>query len=99
MGLDAGGVFTHRNIASIVPNTYIEVISVNECAIVHLYIVVCGHYNCGGVQAALKASDMGLLNPWLRNILDVYRLHEKELDKIKDEDQKYHRLVELNVLE
>jgi carbonic anhydrase len=102
MGLDAGEVFIHRNIANIVPNTDLNVMSVIEYAVIHLHIkhiIVCGHYNCGGVQAALAASDMGILNPWLRNIRDVYRLHEKELDKIKDEEQKYRRLVELNVLE
>lgn len=101
MGLDAGEVFIHRNIANLAPNN-LNVMSVIEYAVVQLHIkhiIVCGHYNCGGIQAALTASDMGLLTPWLRNIRDVYRIHEKELDKIKDEDQKYRRLVELNVLE
>jgi carbonic anhydrase len=63
------------------------------------HIIVCGHYNCGGVQAALSHTDMGLLNPWLRNIRDVYRLYEKELDGIEDGGEKYARLIELNVLE
>ena len=63
------------------------------------HIVVCGHYGCGGVKAAMTPKDMGILNPWLRNIRDIYRLHEKELDAIKDEDARYNRLVELNVIE
>ena len=102
MGLDAGEVFVHRNIANVVPNTDLNVMSVIEYAVAHLHvkhIIVCGHYNCGGVQAALSHTDMGLLNPWLRNIRDVYRLYEKELDGIEDDGQKYARLIELNVLE
>lgn len=102
MGLDAGEVFVHRNIANLVPNTDLNVMSVIEYAVVHLHvkhIVVCGHYNCGGVQAALSHTDMGILNPWLRNIRDVYRLYEKELDQIEDLVEKNKRLVELNVIE
>jgi carbonic anhydrase len=102
MGLDAGEVFVHRNIANLVPNTDLNVMSVIEYAVVHLkvkHIIVCGHYNCGGVQAALSHTDMGLLNPWLRNIRDVYRLNEKELDEIENTEMKWKRLVELNVLE
>jgi len=102
MGLDAGEVFVHRNIANLVPNTDLNVMSVIEYAIVYLdikHIIVCGHYDCGGVRAALSHSDRGILNPWLRNIRDVYRLHEGELDKIKDEKMKYRRLCEINVLE
>jgi len=63
------------------------------------HIIVCGHHNCGGVKAALSHSDLGILNPWLRNIRDVYRLYEKELDAIEDESAKYNRLIELNVIE
>ncbi|PMD33613.1 carbonic anhydrase [Hyaloscypha variabilis F] len=105
MGLDAGEVFVHRNIANVVPNTDLNVMSVIEYAVVHLHvkhIIVCGHYNCGGIAAALSHSDMGLLNPWLRNIRDVYRLHEKELDEVFEkhgEEARGKKLVELNVLE
>jgi carbonic anhydrase len=63
------------------------------------HIVVCGHYNCGGVKAAMQPADMGILNPWLRNIRDVYRLHKDELNAIEDVDARYNRLVELNVQE
>jgi carbonic anhydrase len=63
------------------------------------HIVICGHYGCGGVKAAMQSKDLGILNPWLRNIRDVYRLHRKELSTIEDEEEKYRRLVELNVQE
>ncbi|KAJ5807423.1 Carbonic anhydrase [Penicillium robsamsonii] len=102
MGLEAGEVFVHRNIANLVPNVDLNVMSVINYAVRHLkvkHIIVCGHYNCGGVKAALTPADLGLLNPWLRNIRDVYRLHEKELDTIPDEHARYNRLIELNVME
>ena len=102
MGVQPGEVFVHRNIANMVPNTDLNVMSVINYAVSHLkvkHVVVCGHYSCGGVKAAMQSSDLGLLNPWLRNIRDVYRLHHNELDVIKDEDVKYDRLVELNVQE
>lgn len=102
MGLKPGEVFVHRNIANLVPNMDLNVASVINYAVVHLgvkHIVVCGHYGCGGVKAAMQSQDLGLLNPWLRNIRDVYRLHRVELDAIADEDQRYRRLVELNVVE
>jgi len=102
MGLGAGEVFTTRNIANLVPNTDLSVMSVINYAVRHLHvnhIVVCGHYGCCGVKAAMQPSYMGLLNPWLRNIRDVYRLHEAELDAVKGEEERYNRLVELNVVE
>lgn len=102
MGVKPGEVFIHRNIANLVNNVDLNVMSVINYAIRHLkvnHVVVCGHYNCGGVKAAMNQQDMGILNPWLRNIRDVYRLHRKELDAIEDMDKRYNRLVELNVQE
>ncbi|MGF6850576.1 carbonic anhydrase [Chitinophaga sp. W3I9] len=102
MGLEAGEVFVHRNIANLVPNTDLNVMGVINYAVVHLevkHIIVCGHYNCGGVKAAMQAKDLGILNPWLRNIRDVYRLHMDELNAIGDEHARYNRLVELNTQE
>lgn len=102
MGLEPGDVFVHRNVANLVVNTDLNVHSVIEYAVQYLkvkHIVVCGHYGCGGVKAAMMPQDMGLLNKWLRNIRDVYRLHEDELETITDLDARYDRLVELNVIE
>ncbi|MEZ4796854.1 MAG: carbonic anhydrase [Flavobacteriaceae bacterium] len=102
MGLGPGEVFVHRNIANMVSAIDLNAMSVVEYAVVHLkvnHVVVCGHYECGGVKAAMQSADLGILNPWLRNIRDVYRLHKNELNAIKSEDKRYDRLVELNVKE
>lgn len=102
MGLEPGEVFVHRNIANLVNNVDLNIMSVINYAVRHLgvkHIIVCGHYECGGVKAAMQARDYGILNPWLRNIRDVYRLHQKELDSIENENERYKRLVELNVQE
>ncbi|CEJ80041.1 Putative Carbonic anhydrase [[Torrubiella] hemipterigena] len=102
LGLEPGEAFVHRNIANLVVNTDLSVMSVINYAVRHLgvkHIIVCGHYGCGGVKAAMTPKDLGLLNPWLRNIRDVYRLHEAELDAIADQDARYNRLVELSVVE
>ncbi len=102
MGLDSGEVFVHRNIANMVISTDLNVMSVIEYAVEHLkvnHIVVCGHLACGGVKAAMQSADLGILNPWLHNIRDVYRLHNNELNAIKNDEKKYDRLVELNVQE
>ena len=102
MGVQPGEVFVHRNIANLVNNVDLNVMSVLNYAVRHLkvnHVVVCGHYNCGGVKAAMQPADMGILNPWLRNIRDVYRLHREELNSITDEHARYNRLVELNVQE
>lgn len=102
MGVQPGEVFVHRNIANMVPNTDLSSMSVINYSVVHLkvnHIVVCGHYFCGGVKAAMESKDLGILNPWLRNIRDVYRLHKSELNAIENEDEKYKRLIELNVRE
>jgi carbonic anhydrase len=102
MGLHPGEVFVHRNIANMVPNTDLSAMSVINYALSHLqvnHVIVCGHYYCAGVKAAMQSADLGILNPWLRNIRDVYRLHKHELDLIEDIDARYKRLVELNVQE
>lgn len=102
MGVQPGEVFVHRNIANLVNSVDLNVMSVLNYAVRHLkvnHIVVCGHYYCGGVKAAMQASDLGILNPWLRNIRDVYRLHKEELNAISNEDERYNRLIELNVQE
>ncbi|MCF8238630.1 MAG: carbonic anhydrase [Saprospiraceae bacterium] len=102
MGVEPGDVFVHRNIANVISNTDLNAMSVIEYAVGHLdvkHIIVCGHYYCGGVKAAMQAQDLGILNPWLRNIRDVYRLHKTELNAIADEEKRYKRLVELNVQE
>lgn len=102
MGLEPGEVFVHRNIANLVVNTDLNVMSVIHYAVENLkvkHIIVCGHYNCGGVKAAMESKDLGILNPWLRNIRDVYRLHKDELDRLSSEHDRYRRLVEINVIE
>ena len=102
MGVQPGEVFVHRNIANMVISIDMNVMSVLNYAVRHLkvnHIIVCGHYACGGVKAAMQSADLGLLNPWLRNIRDVYRLHKEELNAIADEEKRYDRLIELNVQE
>ena len=102
MGVKPGEVFIHRNIANLVNNVDLSVMSVINYAVRHLkvkHVVVCGHYNCGGVKAAMQPVDMGILYPWLRNIRDVYRIHKDELNTIELEEDRYNRLVELNVQE
>ncbi len=102
MGVQPGEVFIHRNIANMVISIDLNVMSVLNYAVRHLqvkHVVVCGHYECGGVKAAMQAKDLGLLNPWLRNIRDVYRIHKAELNAITDESKRYNRLIELNVQE
>jgi carbonic anhydrase len=102
MGMQPGEVFVHRNIANVVSNTDLNVMAVINFAVAHLqvkHIIVCGHTQCGGVKAAMQPRDLGILNPWLRNIRDVYRLHRLELNRIKDEGERYNRLVELNTVE
>ncbi|MXO32790.1 carbonic anhydrase [Apibacter sp. B2912] len=102
LGAKPGEVFVHRNLANMVISTDFNVQSVITYAIDHLkvkQIIVCGHYYCGGVKEAMEAKDLGLLNPWLRNIRDVYRIHKDELNLITDSEEKYNRLIELNVEE
>ncbi len=102
MGAQPGDLFVHRNIANLVPNTDVNSMSVINYAVDYLkvkHIVVCGHYGCGGVDAAMKADDLGILNPWLKNIRDVFRLHQEELRSIRNYRKRYDRLVEINVQE
>lgn len=102
-GTQPGEIFVHRNIANMVVNTDVNLLSVLDYAVNHLkvkHVIVCGHYGCGGVKAAATQSDFKpVLNMWLRNIKDVYRLHRDELNTIKDEELRIDRLVELNVAE
>jgi carbonic anhydrase len=101
MGVDPVAAFVHRHVANLVISTDLNVMTVLNYAVNQLkvdHVVVCGHYGCGGIKAALQHEDMGILNPWLRNIRDVYRLHKDKLNAL-DEDQRYKKLVELNVQE
>jgi carbonic anhydrase len=102
-GTQPGEIFVHRNVANIVVNTDVNLLAVLDYAVNHLkvkHVIVCGHYGCGGVKAALTKTDFRpVLNMWLRNIKDVYRLHREELKAIKNEDECSDRLVELNVKE
>lgn len=101
-GTQPGEIFVHRNIANMVVNTDLNLLSVLDYAVNHLkvqHIIVCGHYGCGGVKAAMTKHDFGIINKWLRNIKDVYRFHRSEIDAIVDEEQRADRLTELNVQE
>ena len=102
MGASPGEIFVHRNIGNLVVSIDVNVMSVINYAVKILkvkHVVVCGHYRCGGVTAAMTPEDLGILNPWLRNIRDVYRLHRDELNTIEDQNLRLDRLVELNVKE
>jgi carbonic anhydrase len=98
-----GEIFVHRNIANLVIHTDVNLLSVLEYAVVHLevkHVIVCGHYGCGGVRAAMSNKNFSqVLNMWLRNIKDVYRHNREELDTISDEDKRADRLTELSVIE
>jgi carbonic anhydrase len=102
-GTQPGEIFVHRNIANMVVHTDVNLLSVLDYAVNHLkvkHVIVCGHYGCGGIKAALTNHDYKqVLNMWLRYIKDVYRLHEQELSAINDEEKLCDRLVELNVTE
>lgn len=101
-GSQPGEIFVHRNVANMVVHTDLNMLSVLQYAVEVLkvkHIIVCGHYGCGGVRAAMTQHSLGLINKWLRNIKDVYRLHRNEVDAIEDEEQRSNRLVELNVRE
>lgn len=101
-GTQPGEIFVHRNIANMVVHTDLNLLSVLEYAVQHLkvrHVIVCGHYGCGGVKAAMTNHNLGIINKWLRNIKDVYRFHREEVDAIADPELKINRMVELNVEE
>jgi carbonic anhydrase len=98
-----GEIFVHRNVANLVIHTDVNLLSVLDYAVTHLkvkHVIVCGHYGCGGIKAAMTNHDYKqVLNMWLRNIKDVYRLHREEMEALEDEEKRFDRLVELNVQE
>lgn len=101
-GSQPGEIFVHRNVANMVVHTDLNMLSVLQYAVEVLkvkHIIVCGHYGCGGVRAAMTQTSLGLINKWLRNIKDVYRIHRDEIDAIEDETKRSNKLVELNVRE
>lgn len=101
-GTQPGEVFVHRNIANMVIHSDMNMLSVLDFAVNVLkvrHVIVCGHYGCGGVKAALGNANIGLIDNWIRHIKDVYRFHYRELDAIQDEKAKFDRFVELNVIE
>lgn len=102
VGLEAGELFVHRNVANLFPHTDFNCLSVLEFAVAVLkikHVIVCGHYGCGGVKAAMQNHHLGLVDNWLRNIRDVYALNKSELDAIEPKEKRYNRLVELNVVQ
>ncbi len=101
-GTDPGEVFVHRNIANMVVHTDLNLLSVLQYAVEVLkveHIIVCGHYGCGGIEAAISQKDFGLINKWLRNIKEVYKMYQKEVDAIENHTDKINKLVEFNVIE
>jgi carbonic anhydrase len=101
-GTDPGDIFVHRNIANMVVHTDMNMLSVLDYAVNVLqvkHVIVCGHYGCGGVIAAMGSQQFGLIDNWLRHIKDVYRIYKDELDSITDEKKRADRFVELNVME
>ncbi len=102
IGAKPGEVFVHRNIANMVVHSDMNMLSVLDYAVNVLkvkHVLVCGHYGCGGIKAAMGNDSVGIIDNWIRHIKDVYRLHKVELDSIKDETQRFNRFVELNVIE
>ncbi len=101
-GTQPGEIFVHRNIANMVVHTDLNLLAVLEYAVHYLkvkHIIVCGHYGCGGVKAAMTSHNFGIINKWIRNIKDVYSIHREEVNFEEGEDQKLNKLIELNVKE
>ena len=101
-GTEPGEIFVHRNIANLVVNTDINLLSVLQYAVEILkvkHVIVCGHYGCGGIKAAMTNQHFGVLDHWLRNIKDVYRIHRDEVDALATEEERSNRLTEINVTE
>ncbi|MQP52584.1 MULTISPECIES: carbonate dehydratase [unclassified Flavobacterium] len=102
IGAEPGEVFVHRNIANMVVHSDMNMLSVLDYAVNALkvkHVIVCGHYGCGGVKAAMGNSSIGIIDNWIRHIKDVYRFHQKYLDSISDEKERFNKFVELNVKE
>jgi carbonic anhydrase len=102
IGAKSGEVFVHRNIANMVVHTDMNMLSVLDYAVNVLkvkHVIVCGHYGCGGVKAAMGNSSIGIIDNWIRHIKDVYRLHDKYLNSIEDETERFNTFVEINVKE
>ena len=101
-GTEPGEIFVHRNIANLVVNTDINLLSVLQYAVEVLkvkHVIVCGHYGCGGIKAAMSTHHYGIINHWLKNIKDIYRLHRDEVDSLPTEEKRVDRLTEINVTE
>lgn len=101
-GTEPGEIFVHRNIANLVVNTDMNLLSVLQYAVEVLkvkHVIVCGHYGCGGVKAAMNSHHYGIINYWLKEIKDIYRLHRDEVDSLEAEDDRVNRLIEINVRE
>ncbi|CAM3702770.1 carbonate dehydratase [Flavobacterium gelidilacus] len=102
IGAEPGEVFVHRNIANMVVHTDMNMLSVLDYAVNALkvqHVIVCGHYGCGGVKAAMGNDSIGVIDNWIRHIKDVYRFHHQELDAIIDEKERFNKFVEINVKE
>ena len=102
IGAKPGEVFVHRNIANMVVHSDMNMLSVLDYAVNVLkvkHVIVCGHYGCGGIKAAMENNSIGIIDNWIRHIKDVYRLHKTELDAFKNEDERFNKFVEINVKE
>ncbi|TXI71289.1 carbonate dehydratase [Flavobacterium sp. UBA6195] len=102
IGAEPGEVFVHRNIANMVVHSDMNMLSVLDYAVNALkvkHVIVCGHYGCGGVKAAMGNSSIGIIDNWIRHIKDVYRFHQNELDAITNEKERFNKFVEINVKE